>query len=171
MTDTTGLGDNEGGSIEVIRLRPAVRTDADVIAEVHIAARREAMPYLPVLHTDEETRDWVANFVLAQQVVWVGESEGRVVGYVSLDGPMLNDLYVLPGMQGQGAGSALLAKARELSPGELSLWTFQRNEQARRFYEQRGFRAVELTDGSGNEEGEPDVRYRWVAASRPDAGT
>ncbi|WP_298279395.1 hypothetical protein [uncultured Bradyrhizobium sp.] len=47
------------------------------------------------------------------------------------------------------------------------LWTFQRNARARRFYEARGFVAVEQTDGSRNEEQEPDVRYLWtrVAAS------
>jgi hypothetical protein len=39
---------------------------------------------------------------------------------------------------------------------------FQRNEQARRFYEHRGFRFVELTDGSANAERMPDVRYRWT---------
>jgi putative acetyltransferase len=41
----------------------------------------------------------------------------------------------------------------------LRLWTFQRNAGARRFYERNGFAAVELTDGLGNEEREPDVRY------------
>jgi putative acetyltransferase len=44
----------------------------------------------------------------------------------------------------------------------LDLWTFQANAQARRFYEHRGFRLVELTDGSANEEETPDARYRWV---------
>ena len=46
-------------------------------------------------------------------------------------------------------------------PDGFSLWTFQKNEGARRFYERHGFDAVELTDGSGNMEREPDVRYAW----------
>jgi hypothetical protein len=41
------------------------------------------------------------------------------------------------------------------------LWTFQKNVAARRFYEDRGFQAVEETDGSRNEEREPDVHYVW----------
>jgi hypothetical protein len=53
----------------------------------------------------------------------------------------------------------------ELSPGPLTLWTFQRNTAARAFYERRGFTAVELTDGSSNEESEPDVRYVWTATA------
>jgi hypothetical protein len=39
---------------------------------------------------------------------------------------------------------------------------FQRNERARTFYERRGCHVVELTDGSGNEEREPDALYEWV---------
>ena len=41
----------------------------------------------------------------------------------------------------------------------LRLYTFARNEGARRFYERHGFVAVAFGDGSGNQEGEPDVRY------------
>jgi putative acetyltransferase len=45
----------------------------------------------------------------------------------------------------------------------LHLWTFQRNDRARRFYEGRGFVLVRQTDGSGNEEKEPDALYVWEA--------
>ena len=41
----------------------------------------------------------------------------------------------------------------------------QQNERARRFYEARGFRAVEFTDGEANEEKTPDVRYEWRPSS------
>lgn len=145
-----------------MNLRKANVQDAWAIADIHTSARREAMPWLPALNTGEETLDWVTNVVLPNQDVWVAEADGQVVGYVSFEGVELNDLYVRPDVQGAGVGSALLARAKDLSPGELSLWTFQRNEKARRFYENRAFAAVEFTDGSGNEEGEPDVRYRWT---------
>ena len=38
-------------------------------------------------------------------------------------------------------------------------------KRARRFYEARGFRAIRFTDGAGNEEKTPDVRYRWERAA------
>jgi len=60
----------------------------------------------------------------------------------------------------------LLARAREERPAGLQLWTFQVNDEARRFYGREGFVEVEHTDGAGNEEGEPDVRLEW----RPPAG-
>jgi hypothetical protein len=43
----------------------------------------------------------------------------------------------------------------------LRLWVFQKNTPAIRFYTCRGFRLVELSDGSGNEEREPDALYQW----------
>ena len=145
-------------------LRPARPEDAAAIATVHIAARREAMPWLPELHDEQDTRDWLAHVVLPRQVVWVAEVDGEVVGVAALDGASLEQLYVLPGHQGQGIGGALLARAQGRAGDRLSLWTFQRNAAARAFYERHGFVAVEFGDGSGNEEGEPDVRYEWRSA-------
>jgi hypothetical protein len=41
---------------------------------------------------------------------------------------------------------------------------FAANAPARAFYEKHGFVAVEATDGSRNEAGAPDIRYRWSRA-------
>jgi GNAT superfamily N-acetyltransferase len=68
----------------------------------------------------------------------------------------------VPSFQGLGIGDKLLAMAKELRPSGLTLWTFQRNARARQFYEARGFVASEFTDGSRNEEREPDVLYAWL---------
>ena len=148
-------------------IRPAEARDADAIAAVHRTSMREALPYLPDLHTADEDRTWVANVVLPHQEVWVAEAGGRVVGVAALDGDMLAQLYILPGEQGRGIGSALLAKAMERRPAGMRLYAFQRNTRARDFYERRGFAAVEFGDGSGNEEGEPDVLYQWTPALGP----
>ena len=145
------------------RIRPAEVGDVDAIAAVHRVSTREAMPYLPDLHTPEEDRAWVAETVLPRQKVWVAEADGRVVGVASLDNDdMLTQLYILPGYQGRGIGGALLARAKAARPAGLGLYAFQRNARARGFYERRGFVAVACGDGSGNEEGEPDVLYRWT---------
>jgi GNAT superfamily N-acetyltransferase len=143
-------------------IRLAEARDADAIVTVHRTSMREALPYLPDLHTADEDRAWVANVVLPHQEVWVAEAGGRVVGVAALDGDMLAQLYILPGEQGRGIGSALLAKAMARRPAGMRLYAFQRNTRARDFYERRGFVAVEFGDGSGNEEGEPDVLYQWT---------
>jgi GNAT superfamily N-acetyltransferase len=146
-----------------LRIRPADPCDADAIAAVHRASMREAMPWLPDLHTPEEDRAWVAQSVLPHQQVWVAETAGRIVGVAAMDTEaMLTQLYILPGHQGAGIGSALLETAKAARPDGFSLYTFQRNTRARQFYEKRGFVPVVFGDGSGNEEGEPDVLYRWT---------
>lgn len=149
--------------------RPARRHDADGIAEVHMTARQEAIPYLPELHTDDETPAWVAQLVLQTKTVRVVESGHRMVGISAPDGDKLEQIHVLPGEQGKGVGSRLLAKATKVSPAGLCLWTFQRTTPARAFYERCGFTAFEFGDCSGDEEGKPDVLSRWIPAS-PDRG-
>ncbi|MDQ4045478.1 MAG: GNAT family N-acetyltransferase [Chloroflexota bacterium] len=91
----------------MLNLKRAQPGDAEVIAAIHAAARQEAMPWLPELHSDDETREWVGTSVLPKQQVWVAEADGEIVGYVSVDGDELNDLYVRPGWQGRGVGAAL----------------------------------------------------------------
>lgn len=147
--------------VQDIAVRKAQSIDAFCIAEVFLAARRGALPYLPEIRSEEETRGWIADTVLETCDVWVGLRAGEVAGFLAVNGQTLEHLYVLPEHQSAGVGSTLLSKAKDLSQGRLTLWTFQRNFGARRFYENRGFRTVEFTDGSGNEEGEPDVRFEW----------
>jgi GNAT superfamily N-acetyltransferase len=117
------------------------------------------MPWLPVLHSPADVERFVAERLLPGADVWVAEVGGAVAAYAARAGTELDHLYVDPGHQGRGLGGALLARAAERAPGPLQLWTFARNARARAFYERRGFVAVRETDGAGNEEHEPDVRY------------
>lgn len=162
--------DLDAGQRAILRL--ATAADALEIADVFLAARRDALPYLPALHTDGETRRWIADVVLRGSVVWVAELDAAIVGFLSVAGDHLDHLYVRPGYHRVGIGNRLLAKAKEHSPHRLQLFTFQRNGRARAFYEARGFVAVDFNDGSRNEEGEPDVLYEWLgrAEARGPAG-
>ncbi|MFB7554785.1 GNAT family N-acetyltransferase [Streptomyces brevispora] len=151
-----------------VRLRDARADDAGSLTRLLLASRAAAMPYLPRVHSDEATLGWMTHVVLPDTDVWVAElhEEGgaaEIVGFVSLDGDELEQLYLSPGARRRGIGTRLLAKAKEHSPEGLALYAFQRNTDARAFYERHGFTAVEFNDGSRNEEGEPDVRYRWTA--------
>jgi GNAT superfamily N-acetyltransferase len=86
---------------------------------------------------------------------------GALAGIIAFRSGWIDQLYVLPEVQGGGVGSELLQVAKRASDC-LQLWTFQRNLRARRFYEARGFTLVEETGGAGNEEKEPDARYLWT---------
>lgn len=149
-------------------MRPAERGDCDAITALFLAARKDAMPWLPVLHTDDETRWWIEHVVWAECRVQVAALAGTVAGFSAVRGSHLDHLYVAPNLQGRGIGRRLLRAAQDENP-LLMLAVFQRNERARRIYEAAGFRLGELRDGADNEEGEPDAIYVWHAFC-PDRG-
>ncbi len=148
------------------RARPA---DAAAIAEVYIASRRGAARYFPTLHSDDDIRGWIATHLVPNLEVWVAEAAepvgGTIIGMMALEADMVEQLYIAPEAQRRGVGDGLLAIAMRERPARLRLWTFQANTPARRFYEARGFRAIEFTDGSRNEERTPDVLYEWKPAT------
>ena len=143
-------------------LRRATLEDAPALADIHFRARRECMSYLPDIYSPEEVLEWIHEITPQHDEVWVAEDDGRVVGFFMLSDAFLYHLYVYPELQGQGAGSLLFDRAKELAPDGFRLWVFQRNTQAREFDEHRGRRVVELTDGSRNMEREPDALYEWL---------
>ena len=120
------------------------------------------LTFLPTLHTPEEDRAFFSGVMGAQEMwVWEGKAARRLLGFAALGDDTLNFLYVDPAVHDRGIGTALLACAKERRPNGFQLWAFQENAGARRFYERHGFVAVEFTDGHGNEEHQPDVRYEW----------
>ena len=149
-------------SVRSIKLRRASGGDAREVAEVYIASRRGAAEFMPTIHSDEEIRGWIASVLVPNLEVWVAEVDGRIGGFVALDGEMLDQLFIAPAMQRQGVGERLLNMAKEVSPRRLRLYTFQKNTPARHFYEARGFVAIDFNDGSRNEEQTPDVLYEWT---------
>ena len=135
----------------------------DAAAAVHRASFDHALPLLAGLHTPDEDRAFYRTQVFSSCQVWGAEKQGKLVGIIAFREGWIDQLYVLPDAQGQGLGGDLLAVARAtFTP--LCLWTFQCNRRARRFYELNGFVALRETDGSDNEEKEPDVLYRWARA-------
>jgi GNAT superfamily N-acetyltransferase len=144
------------GDIEIVE---AGLSEASAIVRVFQKTRSHDLPYLPSLHShEEELRFQEALFAKGQ--VMVAVQADKIVAFCAFREGWVDHLYVLPEAQGNGIGTALLQRAMNAF-AELQLWVFQRNEGARRFYENRGFRFVELTSGTGNMEKEPDVRYIW----------
>lgn len=133
--------------------------DAAEVAAVFAASRRAAMPWLPILHTpDEDVAFFAAE--IESSAGWGAVEGGRLLGFALMRDGWLNHLYVAPDRRGRGVGSDLLSRVIAASTSSVDLWAFARNEPALAFYARHGFEVVERTDGSANEEREPDVRMR-----------
>ena len=152
---------NSGLSIRQLEL-----ADMDAAAGVHRTAFDDALPWLTGLHTPEEDRWFYRERVFTGCQAHGAFEGGALKAVIAFRSGWIDQLYVLPEVQGRGVGSELLDIAKRASE-RLQLWTFQRNARARRFYEARGFALVEETDGARNEEREPDARYLWTRASVP----
>jgi GNAT superfamily N-acetyltransferase len=158
--------------VKGVGLRRGRPTDGPAIARVFGAARAE-MRYLPHLHTQAEDVAFFSQRVLPTSRVTIAEVEegagsddeegedAEMVGFSAVKDGWLDHLYVHPARQGAGIGSALLERAMSESPEGLTLWAFAANHRAIALYGRARFVEVLRTDGSGNEEGEPDVQMRW----------
>lgn len=150
-------------STEDTLVRPATVEEAVAVADLHLAARRAAVPAMPAsVHDDDDVRAWMAGRLREGDEVWVAEGDATgLAGYLRLTPDWLDDLYVAPGLTGRGIGSALLDLAKSLRPSGFALWVFETNTGARRFYGRHGLVELEHTDGSSNEERAPDLRMAW----------
>lgn len=146
-----------------------------VHAETWRAAYSDVLP-ASAFDVDQRRRWW--RQVLEREprpglAVFVGEAQGRIVGFTSV-GPARDEpsgvgelyaIYVHPSAWGTGAGRALIERAEESMRSsdfsEAMLWVLEGNERAERFYRAAGWthdggRKVEEFQGAEIAE----VRYR-----------
>lgn len=123
-------------SKSTVFLRGGSQRDADPLTALYLPSRTLAMPWLISPHDEAATRWWMEHVVLATQRFWTAHLGDQLV---------------------------LLEAAKQAIPGGLRLHVFTRNVRARRFYQSAGFVLVEQSDGSTNDEHEPDCTYTWPA--------
>jgi len=138
----------------VIDVRAARPDEADTLLAIQREAAVDAFAhvYPPERYPfpDDAIREvWAEALADPEVEVYVAEMEGDAVGAVSVGRGYLSTLYVLPGLQGQGVGSALhdlaLERLRAQGVREARLWTLSENDSGRRFYERRGWRLTDET--------------------------
>jgi GNAT superfamily N-acetyltransferase len=133
-------------------------------------SKRKAFPYVEVQQSytihDDETH--FRRVVAMECEIWVAEDADGIVGFVAMKGDLIDQLFVRVNAQRSGVGSALLVRAKEVSPKALRAYTFRKNSPARNFFEKRGF--VVVAEGvSAAPENEPDLEYVWAADGEPEA--
>ena len=148
----------------IVDIRAATEDDADFVADVYLRSRKELLACAPLVHSDDDVRDWIRRLIPAGGTT-VAVADGLVIGLLAIststDSSWIDQLYLDPAWVGRGIGTRLLDYALVQLLPPIRLYTFECNERARRFYEHRGFEAIAFGAGSGNEEKCPDVLYEW----------
>ncbi len=139
-------------------LRPARSTDAGATGQILHAFAREH-DWMPNLYSCAETIAFCGRMI-DRNWVTVAETDQGVAGFLALDGSTIHSLYLVAAARGHGIGRQLLEDAKS-TRSHLSLFTFQANTDARRFYERNGFSEVARSDGAENDENLPDIEYMW----------
>jgi GNAT superfamily N-acetyltransferase len=137
-----------------VRIREASPADLDALFDVQKAASTAAYAHVyppdRYPYPDDAIRREIARRLGSEETAYfVAEEDDRIVGFAGVSPGWVEQLYVLPELQGHGVGSALLESAvehrREAGDTELRLWTLEDNEAGRRFYEARGWRLATET--------------------------
>lgn len=143
-------------------LDDAVAADVPALAAMLGAWVRDC-GWMPVLHSAEEDAAFVQRLVRSHQVRVARAGDGAPLGFLARRLGDIAAFCVRADRRGQGIGGALMAEAMA-QEDRIALWTFAANTGALAFYARHGFAEVERTEGSGNEEGLPDVRMIWRKA-------
>lgn len=148
--------------MSAIALRPARTTDAGQVGGI-LSEFIDTTDWMPRIHTRAEDLGFAGDLI-DRGWVTVAETGDQVTGFIARDGARIQALYVTAPARRQGVGTALLRQA-QAERATLTLWTFEANAEARAFYAAHGFAVAEKTDGSGNDEGLPDLRLEWKRES------
>lgn len=138
-------------------IRPATPQDATACAGI-LSDWVAETPWFPKLHTRDQDLAFVTG-LLGREAVTVAQIDGQIAGFMARNDTQITQLFLAAPHRGQGLGERLLRVAQS-ARNSLSLWTFQANTGARRFYARHGFAEVETTAGD-NMEKLPDVRLEW----------
>jgi ribosomal protein S18 acetylase RimI-like enzyme len=111
------------------------------------------------IHSFENQIDFINQILPVQFQIEVALVSDKIVGMIVYNETEISQLYIHLDYQGIGIGQRLLDRAKEKSTGRLTLYTFEVNKKAQRFYEKHGFTIIGR--GYENEENLPDIKYEW----------
>ena len=157
-----GRGNSAG---HAVRVRPGTATDVPRAVEIWRDAVDATHRFLTPADRLEIDRMVAEEFLPAAELWLVDDAAGRAVGFLVMDGEMIDALFVDPAVHGRGYGSALLAHALTLAPGAL----VDASEQAMNalpFYEARGFERIGRSETDPQGRPYPLIHLRHTGGGR-----
>lgn len=137
-------------------IRKLQKSDIDRAAEIWLNTNLKAHDFISEQY-------WRGNIDIVKEMfpqaeVYVYESDGKMQGFIGLDGEYIEGIFVSDEMQSRGIGKALLdyAKSRK---SELRLNVYRKNIRAIRFYQREGFSV--RSEGLDEAVGEKDFLMIW----------
>ena len=130
-----------------MRIIPVTEENAPLAGAVHAASwqasHRHFCPEEFVLRFDARRQtEYLLEGMRRGKQVWLLE-DPEPAGLISLtetgEGSLIEDLYVLPRLEGRGYGGALLKAAIAQARGPVYLWILNNNVKALDYYQKRGF--------------------------------
>jgi ribosomal protein S18 acetylase RimI-like enzyme len=113
------------------------------------------------IHSFESQQNFLNNVLPKHYQIDIALIDDKVVGIIAYNDREISQLYIHFDYQGIGIGQTLLDKVKEQSSGRLTLYTFEVNKDAQRFYEKNGYKIIGR--GHENEENLPDIQYEWIS--------
>ncbi len=154
--------DSDTGPMDRIEIRRISESDIEPTVRMWRRSREGVQPKLEarLKYSPEDDLEFFTETLLKDCSVWIAIVKEQPVGLLAISGEFVEQLHVDPAQQRRGIGTTLLDLAKQKSPARLQLHTHQANTGARKFYEERGFRALRF-GVSAAPESEPDVLYEW----------
>jgi GNAT superfamily N-acetyltransferase len=169
-----------------ISIRQAESKDASALGHVQVTSWRSAFRGIADDHyldhqvsAEDQANDWLEILADSEQVVYVAEKQGKVIGYawahreddetIGWDAELIS-MHLFPEHKRQGIGRKLMAAAavrlKELGCGSLYLWVLEENHPSRRFYESLGGQPAGKHQITLGEKELTEVAYGWSDISQ-----
>ncbi|MCM3781871.1 GNAT family N-acetyltransferase [Neobacillus mesonae] len=141
--------------IKVVKYNPKY---AELTVEMWRDSKERAIGQAEI-HSFENHLYFINHILSEQYQIDLAIIDEKVVGMIAYSKTEISQLYIHIDYQGNGIGQTLLNKAKAQASGNLTVYTFEVNKNARKFYEKNGFEI--MGRGHENEENLPDILYEW----------
>ncbi|RUR30627.1 N-acetyltransferase [Vreelandella nanhaiensis] len=118
-------------------IRKYRETDIDQVLDIWLSASIKAHAFIGSAFWQSTVSEMRDTYIPASET-FVCEYEGQIAGFYSLYGNTLAAVFVSPGLQGKGVGSAMLDDAKTRREC-LQLTVYKENAPSINFYKKHGF--------------------------------